>query len=136
MTPLVIKPNEVFQARFTTGGSDADGIFVYRYVGTLAVKKPGCKPYTTQVNDNILSRDIHVKLECDPDYRPVEAQPVAPAPAAVPSAAPAPTPTERKAVQPIGSAEERLQRIENLYKKGLLRDEEYRTLRQRILDTL
>ena len=136
MTPLVIKPNEVFQARFTGGDTETGGLFVYRYVGTLAVKKPGCKPYITQVNDNILSRDIHVKLECDPDYQAVEAQPTVPQPAAVPSAEPAPSSAGPKAVQPTGSAEERLQRIENLYNKGLLRDGEYRTLRQRVLDTL
>lgn len=149
MTPLAIKPAEVFQARFTSGGGDSDGIVAYRYVGTLSVKKPGCKPYSTQVNDNILSKDIHVKLECDPNYRSVEVQPAAPAPAPAaappaaappaapaPAAAPPPSPPERTPVQPTGSAEERLLQIESLHQKGLLSEEEYRTLRQRVLDTL
>jgi hypothetical protein len=136
MTPLAITPGEVFQARFTSGSGDSDGIVVYRYVGTLSVKKPGCKPYSTQVNDNILSKDIYVKLECDPNYRPAEVQPASPAHASTSPAASAPETPESRSIQPTGNAEERLQRIESLYKKGLLSEEEYRTLRQRVLDTL
>ncbi len=137
-TPLEIRPNEVFHARFTSGSRAEDGIITFRYVGTLSIKKPGCEPYTTQVNDNILSKDIQVTLVCDPNYRPVEAQPAIPTPAAGPPAAPAPAPApqETRQVQPAGSAEERLLRIESLHRKGLLSDEEYQSLRQRILDTL
>lgn len=142
-TPLAIRPGDVFQARFTSG-SPEDGIFSFRYAGTLALKKPGCEPYSTQVNDNILSKDIHVRLECDPDYQPSVAQPAAPAPATSAPAQPAATvpvkpaaaPSESLPTQPTGSAEERLLRIESLHQKGLLSDEEYRTLRQRVLDTL
>jgi hypothetical protein len=123
-TPLTFKPGDAFRAGITTEG---DGILAYRYIGKLTVKKPGCKDYVTEVNDNILSKDIDVKLECDPDYRPP-----APQPAASPGAAPTP------AVQPTmpASAAERLQRIEALHDKGLITDTEHRELRQRVLDTL
>ncbi|MDH3527720.1 MAG: hypothetical protein OEM43_09505 [Gammaproteobacteria bacterium] len=136
-TPLVIRPNEVFQARFTGGDAQTGGLFVYRYVGSLSIKNPGCEPYSTQVNDNILSKDIHVQLECDPDYKPAEAQPSAP-PVSVttPAAKPASIQGEIVPAKPAGSAEERLLQIESLRQKGLLSEEEYRTLRQRVLDTL
>jgi hypothetical protein len=136
MTPLVIKPGEVFEARFTGGDTQTGGLLVYGYVGTLSVKKTGCKAWSTQVNDNILSKDIHVELECGPDYQAVEVQPAAPAPVAVPSDVSAPTSPASRPLQPSASAEERLQRIESLHRKGLLSDEEYKALRQRVLDTL
>jgi cell division septation protein DedD len=157
-TPLSIRPGDVFQARFTSGSSDTDGIIAFRYVGTLMVRKPGCKDFTTQVNDNILASDIHVKLECDPAYIRDKARAVTPPQAPVtpekaPSVAPYPsatTPDKTHAVTPTrlpatqkktpdlstGNAEQRLLRIESLHDKGLLSDEEYQSLRKRVLDTL
>jgi len=134
-TPLAIRPGDVFQARFTSGSPD-EGIVSFRYVGTLALKKPGCDTYSTQVNDNLLSKDIDVKLVCDPNYQPVEVKPASPAPTAAPPEASAPPLQENRSAQSTGTAEERLQRIESLYKKGLLSDQEYKALRQRVLDTL
>ena len=64
-TQLTIRPGEVFQSRFTSGSGDAEGGIAFRYVGTLAIKKPGCKDYFTRVDDNILASDIHVDLEQD-----------------------------------------------------------------------
>ena len=98
-------------------------MLTYRYKGKLVVKKPGCNDYVTEVDDNLLSRDISVKLECDPDYRP----PVAPTAAT-------PTPVVQETIP--ASAEERLLRIDALHKKGLINDDEHRTLRQKVLDTL
>ena len=125
-TPLTINPSDVFRSGFSSGGESLLG---YSFVGKLIVKKPGCKEFATEVDDNILSRDINVKLECDPDYRPpspaVTTVPVAPA-----MAAPAP-------VQAMpATAEERLLRIDALHKKGLISSEEREKLRQRVLDTL
>lgn len=144
MTPLVIRPDEVFQARFTMGDSDTGGIVAFRYVGMLSIKKDGCKSYTTQVDDNILARDIHVKLECDPAHPADKALPTPPAQAPVsrdlqsdrPAADRAPASPDLETNRTAGDAEERLMRIESLYKKGLLSEEEYQTLRQRVLDTL
>ncbi len=118
VTPLTFNPSDVFRAGFT-GGSD--GLLAYRYVGKLTVRKPGCTDYVTEVDDNILSKDIDIKLECDPDYQP-------------PAAAVVSEP-ETHQVMPA-SAEERLQKINDLHKKGLVSDDEYRQLRQRVLDTL
>jgi len=120
-TPLTFKPGDAFRAGVTTSGS---GILAYRYLGKLMVKKPGCKDYLTEVDDNILSKDIDVKLECDPDYRPLSV------PAAPAVTAPDPLPSMP------ASAEERLQRIDALREKGLISDVEHRKLRQRVLDTL
>ena len=144
LTPLVIRPDEVFQARFTMGDSDTGGIVAFRYVGMLAIKKDGCKSYATQVDDNILAQDIHVKLECDPTYSADKALPPPPEQAPVNrdlqsdrlTSDRAPASKDVQMTEPAGDAEERLLRIESLYKKGLLSEEEYQTLRQRVLDTL
>ncbi|MDX1697600.1 MAG: PEGA domain-containing protein [Thiohalobacterales bacterium] len=123
-TPLTFKPADAFRTGVTTGG---EGILAYRYIGKLTVKKPGCKDFVTEVDDSILSKDIDVTLECDPDYRPPASAAPAPQQPAAPAARPAAMPT---------TAEERLQRIESLHDKGLISDGEYRELRQRVLDTL
>ncbi|MGA7800116.1 MAG: PEGA domain-containing protein [Gammaproteobacteria bacterium] len=117
-TPLRIVPDQVFPPRFV-GTS-------YRAYGTLTIKKPGCKDYSRQVNDYVLSRDIHVKLQCDPNYR----APTASAPASAPASASQPK------VHASGTVEFRLRRLESLHKEGLITDQEYRSIRKRILDGL
>ena len=109
-TPLAIVPGEHFRSGFVGTA--------YRYYGKLSLKKPGCEPYSIDVNDYILSRDVHATLKCDPDYHP-------PAPANAQQAAPS-----------SQNYSERLERIEALRKQGLLSDEEYKNLRKRILDEL
>lgn len=107
-TPIEIVPGNVFRSGFVG--------FSYRYFGTLIIKKPGCETWSTEVNDNILSTNIHAKLKCNPDFQPAAA-PVA----YVPSGDP---------------VMERLERIDALHKKGLISDEEYKQLRTRIIDKL
>ena len=138
-TPLTFSPGDAFRSGFSSG---KEGLLAYHYVGKLMVKKPGCKDFVTRVDDNILSKDIDVTLECDPNYRP-PAPPAAVAPPVQPSAppaavAPAGPATAAPATQPAmpASAAERLQRIESLHDKGLISDGEYRDLRKRVLDTL
>jgi hypothetical protein len=109
-TPLAIVPGEHFRAGFVG--------LSYRYYGKLSFKKPGCEPYSIEVNDAVLAKDVHAKLKCDPDYRP-------PGSAAPAQAAPA-----------GDKYTERLERIESLRKKGLISDEEYKSLRKRIFDEL
>ena len=128
ITPFTFTPGDAFRSGFASSDSAIVG---YRYVGKLSVKKPGCRDYLTEVDDNLLSKDIHVQLECDPDYQPV-AQPVA-APA---TAAPATRTAPQAAPATADNPEQRLLQIEKLHDKGLLSDEEYRQLRQRVLDTL
>lgn len=134
-TPLPIDPGKHYHASFTSGGSTG-GIIEFRYVGSLALKKPGCKDYSTQVNDNILSKDIDIQLDCDPAYRPVAAQPVTPAPVTPPAAVVAPGIPEKQPARTYSDAQERLLQIESLHNKGLLSDEEYQALRKRVLDTI
>lgn len=115
VTPLQIVPGNHFRSGFVG--------LSYRYVGKLSVKKPGCDTWSTDVNDFVLSKDIHAKLKCDPNYRP---------PLPGPAAGSAPAAQET----PPASAVERLEQIENLRKKGLISDEEYKQLRLRVLDKL
>lgn len=127
-TPLTIVPSDVFQSGFTAGDRAEDGIVVYRYMGRLEVKKVGCKTFSTQVDDNLLSSNIHVKLDCDStqDKTRIETE----------SPTRAPQFTEDRDNPGINNAEQRLLRLEALHNKGLIRDDEYRDLRKRILDTL
>ena len=134
VTPLTFTPSDAFRSGFTTGG---EGILAFRFVGKLALKKPGCKDYVTEVNDNLLASDIHINMECDPNYRPPAPQPaISPIPAPQPATSPAPVPTAPAQPAIPASAEQRLHRIESLHDKGLISDEEYQRLRKRVLDTL
>jgi len=118
-TPLAIVPDQVFPPRFV-GMS-------YRAAGTLAIRKAGCEEYTSQVNDYVLSKDIHVQLKCDPNYHPPAAQ----ASPGVSSASGKPGPgTSDKSIA------FRLRRLEALHKDGLITDQEYHAIRKRILSGL
>jgi len=117
-TPLQIVPGNHFRSGFMG--------FSYRYVGKLSIKKPGCDTWSTEVNDFILSKDVHAKLKCDPNYQPPAASSPAAGNASGSSAAPAAQ----------ESAIERLERIETLRKKGLISDDEYKQLRARVLEKL
>jgi hypothetical protein len=115
-TPLAIVPGNHFRSGIVG--------LSYRYVGKLSIKKAGCDTWTTDVNDAILSKDIHAKLKCDPNYQP-------PAPAAA-----SPSPGTPAGAATGDQSIERLERIEALHKKGLISDEEYKQLRARIIDKL
>ena len=117
-TPLEFAPGSHFRSGFVG--------LTYRYMGRLSISKAGCETWSTEVNDNILSKDIHAILECDPYYRPAAAAPSSPAKPAVPIPEPA-------SGDPYI---ERLERLESLRQKGLISDEEYRQLRARILEKL
>lgn len=117
-TPLQIAPGNHFRSGFVG--------FSYRYIGKLTLKKAGCESWSTEVNDAILSKDIHARLKCDPNYQP-------------PSRS---TPAAGNAAESISDSPsrdqtiERLERIEALHKKGLISDEEYKQLRVRIIEKL
>ena len=118
-TPLAIVPDQVFPPRFV-GMS-------YRAFGTLAIRKAGCEEYTRQVNDYVLSKDIHVKLKCNPDYHP-------------PAAESSPVESSGNGASGNGKAHDsvafRLRRLEALHKDGLITDQEYHAIRKRILSGL
>ena len=117
-TPLEIVPGNHFRSGFVG--------FAYRYTGKLSIKKAGCETWSTEVNDYILSKDVHTKLKCDPNYQPAAASLPA---AGSASGASSSSPVQE---QPV----ERLERIETLRKKGLISEDEYKQLRARILDKL
>jgi hypothetical protein len=113
-TPIEIVPGNHFRSGFVG--------FSYRYTGKLSIKKAGCETWSTEVNDYILSKDVHAKLKCDPNYQP--ASTAAPAAGSVSN-----SPAKDEYI-------ERLERIESLRKKGLISDEEYKQLRARIIEKL
>jgi len=119
-TPLRIDPAQVFRSGFVG--------LSYRYFGKLMIRKAGCREQVIDVNDAILAKDVNVKLECDPDYR--APQPAQQTPAAQPATSAAP------AAQSEDPYVERLQRIETLYRKGLITKDEYQASRKRIIDKL
>ncbi len=120
VTPLTVDLDKVFPRHWTTRiKTDEEGFAFYRRLETLDLKKDGCEPYTQQVVETDLARDIKITLKCDPNYR---AEPVV-APAAVLPA-------------PNVDIEHRLRALEDLKTKGLVTDDEYRAQRQRILNGL
>lgn len=109
-TPLTIRPDDAFPPRFVG--------FEYRAAGTLSLSKPGCRTDTRPVDDAVLSKDIHVRLDCDPK-------------------AAASSSGLRDAPAPAGEGfAERLQRLERLRERGLISPEEYGRIRARILSEL
>lgn len=119
-TPLPVVLDQVFPMHWT-GRVDSDvgpGFAFYRRLETVTIKKDGCEPYTGTLTGDALTHNIKVSLKCDPNYKP-----------APPSAAPAAAPQNE-------TVEQRLQQLEDLKKKGLITDDEYREQRQRILNQL
>lgn len=92
---------------------------IYRPVGTLTLKRAGCRTHDIEVSEKVLSKDIHVALECGPAYLVEEP----PEPAAPPASG-------------VGSTARRLRELNKLRDEGLITDEEYRSVRKRILDEL
>lgn len=120
VTPLTVQLDQVFPRHWTTRiNSDEEGFAFYRRLETLDIKKDGCEPYTQQVVEADLARDISVTLKCDPNYQP--------APVVSPAAS---TPASGAGI------EQRLRTLEDLKTKGLITEDEYRAQRQRILDGL
>ncbi len=113
-TPLQIAPASHFRARFVG--------FSYRYTGKLTLKNAGCETWSTEVNDLVLSKDVHAKLKCDPNYKAATLQPTGNTPNIDPASGDQPS--------------ERLERVESLRKKGLISEDEYRQLRMRVLEKL
>lgn len=141
-TPLRIVPGDVFPVGMVWGSKEGDGIASVRYTGELRIEKAGCLPYTTEVDDHLLSKDVFVRLDCPVDAPATHAGPDDPVETAeVPrtGSASAPHPVAVDS-GPSGStedsAETRLLRLRSLHDKGLISDEEYRRIRQVILDTL
>jgi len=113
MTPLTIPVNAVFPAAYPP-----EQELLY---GRITLQRQGCKDYVATVSGKVLSRGLDVQLDC--------------AAIAPPAAVPAPVASPAPAAEPA-SASQRLRQLDDIRRQGLISDEEYRQLRQRILDTL
>ncbi len=99
----------------------------YTVKGRLEFRKPGCEPYSLEMNEGMLLKDIQVRLQCDPGA--VEADESREAEEEKGPAPDAGT-TNARAV------EARLERLKELRERGVITSEEYRQQRKRILDSL
>ena len=127
-TPLVISPDQTFPPHWQG--------MAYQATGTLALKKPGCKDYYKTVNDGVLSKDIHINLECSGD---VTATPAAESDHTTEKATPkyeAPIPADPSHGKATTAIEQRLLELQRLYKKGLITEQEYQATKKRILNEL
>ena len=114
VTPVVVVLDTVFPMHWTSRTKkDDEGFAFYRRLDTLTIKRAGCDTYSALVDTSDLARDIKISLKCDPNYKPPVATSAQPAEAS--------------------TIEQRLQRLETLKQKGLISDDEYRTLRKRVL---
>jgi len=136
VTPLTVTPSQEWTTGFVTG---KDVGMVYQYTGTITIKKPGCETYTAEVDDPTLFNDIVIDLKCDPNFRPAAGAATVGAPGAqpAPAYAPAYAPAGRTDYEtPEEIMARRLRRLEGLRNRGLITDDEYRAVRQRILNEL
>jgi hypothetical protein len=100
---------------------------MFQAQGVLMVKMDGCEDYILNVNDYILSRPIHAELRCDSAVAPV---------LQMPAQEDAGKASQQKVTFARGQAESRLKELESLYHSGLITEDEYKTIRRRILDGL
>ncbi len=116
VTPVSVGLDDVFPKHWTSRISeDEQGFAFYRRLEVVELKKNGCEPFTTKLIESEMDTGaVKFALKCDPNYKPA---PPAPAPVA----------------QPAPGVEERLKTLDELKRKGLITDEEYRAQRERIL---
>jgi hypothetical protein len=128
VTPMVLPIKKVFPEQFK---SDEIGLY-----GRVRLVKPGCESVTLPVSNDALANGMKVKLKCaevvpavgvTPAASPYGAAPGSSASALVPAA---PTPA-----LPL-SVKERLQQLQDLRRDGLITEDEYQSVRKRILDSL
>lgn len=113
-TPLVVDIEKSFSRRWVKA---EDYGVVYRFQGELSVEKSGCNDYTVPVTETAPSDDISITLVCTEKepavstHRPVK-----------------PTPPD--------AMEQRLEKLEKLYRDGAISADEYKQHRSRILGEL
>lgn len=113
-TPLKVVLDDVFPRHWTSRTRpDEEAFASYRRKEVVDLQKDGCEFYTHVYVEEELQDDVTVKLKCDPNYKP---------PAA--------------AAGTGSNVEQRLRALDDLKKKGLVTDEEYRAQRQRILNAM
>lgn len=109
-TPLDIDPDELFPARFKG--------YQWEREGTLRFERAGCKPQSLPVNNESVKRSVRIDLDCEPG-----------------AAAMVPKPPAAESVQaPTASALERLEELNVMKQRGLISEEEFQRMRQRVID--
>ncbi|GEM_PF-1868380 len=113
-TPLQVNIDKRFPRKWVQA---EDYGIVYRVSGTLSIEKNGCDEYAVPVSPETPAADIDVTLTCSEEK-------------------PAPDPAGSK--QPVISEtmEQRLKKLEKLYRDGVISSDEYHQHRNRILDEL
>ena len=113
-TPLQVDIDKSFPHRWVQA---EDYGIVYRVSGKLVIENNGCEEYSVPVSRESPAEDIDVILVCS-EQKPV------PAPA--------------RATEPVmpESMEQRLRKLEKLYRDGVISADEYHQHRNRILDEL
>jgi len=115
-TPLVVQLQDVFPTVYTPDQQDLYGMVI--------LKKDGCQDYLQGVSSAIMSKGVKAKLDCTEvaaEQTPTQI------PQSNQSGIDVPAPTSLK---------QRLIRLEELHRDGLITDEEYAAARRRILDEL
>ncbi len=109
ITPLEVREIDVFPLTYSPDQQDL--------YGRIALKKEGCKEHRQAVSTKVYARGAKIKLDCV-------------------SAIPEATKGTRPAASETSSVENRLRQLKDLREKGLITDEEEKTIRQRILKDL
>jgi len=111
VTPLTIRQETVFPVVY-----QPDQQHLY---GTLMLRKEGCREHTQRVSSAALHKGIAVNLACGQRAAKEAVE-------------------QRETVQPQPgrTPATRLRRLNELYQEGLISDEEYRSIRNRILSEL
>lgn len=112
VTPLEINPDELFPAKFKG--------YQWEREGTLQFERVGCKSQSWPVTNESVKRSVRVDLDCEPG-----AAAMAPRPATI-----EPIPVPKTGASTL----ERLQELNQMQQRGLISEEEFRLMRQRVLD--
>lgn len=132
-TPLELTQQSLYPNTYPQDKADLYGV--------ITLKKAGCQDYVKRISSRDIATGVQAQLDCGENRAAANAASTRPAAAPAPIPEPAvtntpetpaastPTPAER-------SARQRLQRIDQLKDEGLITEQEYRAVRQRILDSL
>lgn len=131
-TPMEIDPDALFPAKFKG--------YQWEREGTLRFEREGCKPYRLPVTNESVKRSVRIDLECEPGAAALAPKPAATDPAPKPVATD-PVPVSKanpSAPKPVPmlkeSALEQLEELNLMKQRGLISEEEFQTLRQRVMD--
>lgn len=130
-TPLVINQRDLFPTVYDQSKQD-----IY---GTILFKKTGCEDHSQPVGMHAGATGINAKLVCEEESLAQE-KAVQTIPLEETLILDTATPEKERAQpvpkQPSGSAKQRLMNLQDLRDSGLISEDEYHNIRQRILDKI